>query len=163
MSITIPFFAAFPAWLILAESVHWNLAKGNMEEVKKQLRKIAKFNKVHFDENSIDHMTNANGVDKRKRRNDENDISVQENLITVVKLQSEKTLARGGVKDLFSTPKLRLITICISFLLVGNMVANFGLQTGAESITNSNIYLTSAMFSLVEIPACLSVMFLIHV
>ena len=150
LAVTFPIFMIIPGWWFLEESIHWNLSKGNIKQVKKQLKRIARFNKVSLDEHLVDEAVEEAGLLKatatEKQEHHDEIIEAYEN-----DLKEEK----ANFSHLFRTPRLRAITISFAIIWMVNHLCYYGLQMAADRIPGTSIFVSYSIFALVEVPAVL--------
>ena len=161
--ITLPTLAIIPFWWFLEESIHWNISKGRTDEVKKQFRKMAKFNKVKLDEALVsemlddDVMREAELIRSRHSLRSDHDKHDSEPLN---RQSSQKVLEKEGVRfwDLFLTPRIRYISFALTCLWLANTLCYYGLQMAAELIKNVNFFMSFFILAVVEVPSIIITM-----
>ena len=161
MTLTISFITIpiVPFWWFLEESIHWNISKGNVKEVKKQLRKIAKFNNVELDEKMVSEVLNEDVRHEADLIKSRISLQVHDELKAkseeLLGLKSEDLLQKQKpkIRDLFKTPKIRSITISLSIMWFTNVTCYYGLQLSTDQISGANVFLSYLILAFVEIPA----------
>ena len=159
LSISIIIISITPFWWFIGESIHWNISKGNVKEVKKQLRKIAKFNNVELDEKMVSEVLNEDVRHEADLIKSRISLQVQDELKAkseeLLGLKSEDLLQKQKpqIRDLFKTPKIRSITISLSIMWLTIMICYYGLQLSTDQISGANVFLSYLILAFVEIPA----------
>ncbi|XP_007943190.1 solute carrier family 22 member 8 [Orycteropus afer afer] len=127
-TVSIPFFIVFLWSWWVAESVRWMILSGKSSEALKILRWVA--------------TTNGKKEEGEK-------LSLEEIKLS---LQKEISLANYSTADLFRTPIMRRVSLCLSLAWFSTGFAYYSLAMGVEDF-GVNIYILQIIFGGVDIPA----------
>lgn len=122
LGLSVPLALTGIFFCILPESARWLLTQGKQEEAKKLILKAAIVNKRTVPETLLHEM------------------------------EGEKSSKTGSVLDLFRIPRLRRITLIMSYIWFVTSLVYYGLGLNVGNF-GLDIYLTQFIFGLVEIPA----------
>uniref|UniRef100_A0A8C3WYY7 Solute carrier family 22 member 8 n=1 Tax=Catagonus wagneri TaxID=51154 RepID=A0A8C3WYY7_9CETA len=130
LTVSIPFFAFFLLSWWLPESIRWMVLSGRSSEALKTLRQVAVFN---------------------GKKEEGEKLSLEE---LKLNLQKEISLAKAkhSMADLFRTPVLRRVTLCLSLAWFSTGFAYYSLAMGVEEF-GVNLYLLQLIFGGVDVPA----------
>ncbi|KAI4814518.1 hypothetical protein KUCAC02_003710 [Chaenocephalus aceratus] len=130
LAVSLPFFVFFLIAWWFHESSRWLVMSNNPEQAIKNLKSVAKFNGRKEEGEKID----------MKR--------LQETM------KKEMSCSQGthSVLDLFRTPTMRRMTICLSAVWLSTSFAYYGLAMDLQKF-GVDIYLIQVIFGAVDIPA----------
>ncbi|XP_029304063.1 solute carrier family 22 member 6 [Cottoperca gobio] len=130
LAVSLPFYVFFLISWWFHESSRWLVMSNKPEQAIKNLKSVAKFNGRHEEGEKIDMKM------------------LQESM------KKEMACSHGtySVLDLFRTPKMRKITICLSAVWLSTSFAYYGLAMDLQKF-GVNIYLMQVIFGAVDIPA----------
>ncbi|KAL3042970.1 hypothetical protein OYC64_020812 [Pagothenia borchgrevinki] len=130
LAVSLPFFVFFLIAWWFHESSRWLVMSNNPEQAIKNLKSVAKFNGRKEEGEKID----------MKR--------LQETM------KKEMSCSQGthSVLDLFRTPTMRRMTICLSAVWLSTSFAYYGLAMDLQKF-GVDIYLIQVIFGVVDIPA----------
>ncbi|XP_078516574.1 solute carrier family 22 member 6-A-like [Lissotriton helveticus] len=130
LTVSVPFFVfSLYLWWI-PESARWLVSAGKHEQAVNVLKRVAKLN----------------GKAKEGKT-----LSV-ETLKTLLVKETTASKSNYSVIDLWRTPVLRRITICMSFVWFSTTFAYYGLTLDLQSF-GDNVYLLQVIFGAVDFPA----------
>uniref|UniRef100_A0A671WE66 Solute carrier family 22 member 7b, tandem duplicate 3 n=1 Tax=Sparus aurata TaxID=8175 RepID=A0A671WE66_SPAAU len=136
VSVTSPLILAIITWRWMPESARWLIANGKLEQAQMYLKKCAKMNQAE------------KAVDKLKT----------EVLSTIV--VTEKRDRAYSYLDLMRTPKMRKLALSTGTLWFCVATTFYGISFNITGF-GLNIYLTQFTYALIEVPAKVSVYFLL--
>ncbi|KAM9363693.1 uncharacterized protein ABDE67_018963 [Symphorus nematophorus] len=136
VSITSPVILAIMTWRWMPESARWLIANGKLEKAQMYLKKCAKMNQM----------------------NEFIDTLKTEKLSTIV--VTEKRDQAYSYLDLIRTPKMRKLALCTGIVWFCVAVTFYGISFNITGI-GLNIYLTQCIYALIEVPAKVSVYYLL--
>ncbi|KAL3042972.1 hypothetical protein OYC64_020813 [Pagothenia borchgrevinki] len=130
LAVSLPFFVFFLIAWWFHESSRWLVMSNNPEQAIKNLKSVAKFNGRKEEGEKID----------MKR--------LQETM------KKEMSCSQGthSVLDLFRTPTMRRMTICLSAVWLSTSFAYYGIAMDLQKF-GVDIYLIQVIFGVVDIPA----------
>ncbi|XP_047631416.1 organic anion transporter 3 isoform X2 [Phacochoerus africanus] len=130
LTVSVPFLTFFLLSWWLPESIRWMVLSGKSSKALKTLRQVAAFN---------------------GKKEEGEKLSLEE---LKLNLQKEISLAkaRHGIADLFRTPVLRRVTLCLSLAWFATGFAYYSLAMGVEEF-GVNLYLLQLIFGGVDVPA----------
>ncbi|XP_045153128.1 solute carrier family 22 member 8 [Echinops telfairi] len=130
LTVSVPFFIVFLLSWWIAESVRWMVLSGKSAKALKILRWVAAFN---------------------GKKEEGEKLSLEE---LKHNLQKEISLAKAkySITDLFRTPILRRVSLCLSLAWFSTGFAYYSLAMGVEEF-GVNIYVLQIIFGGVDIPA----------
>ncbi|KAJ4930335.1 hypothetical protein JOQ06_019339 [Pogonophryne albipinna] len=130
LAVSLPFFVFFLIAWWFHESSRWLVMSNNPEQAIKNLKSVAKFNGRKEEGEKID----------MKR--------LQETM------KKEMSCSQGthSVLDLFRTPTMRRMTICLSAVWLSTSFAYYGLAMDLQKF-GVDLYLIQVIFGVVDIPA----------
>ncbi|KAK5887416.1 hypothetical protein CesoFtcFv8_016020 [Champsocephalus esox] len=130
LAVSLPFFVFFLIAWWFHESSRWLVTSNNPEQAIKNLKSVAKFNGRKEEGEKID----------MKR--------LQETM------KKEMSCSQGthSVLDLFRTPTIRRMTICLSAVWLSTSFAYYGIAMDLQKF-GVDIYLIQVIFGAVDIPA----------
>ncbi|XP_006903172.1 PREDICTED: solute carrier family 22 member 8-like [Elephantulus edwardii] len=130
LTVSIPFFIVFLWSWWIAESVSWMVHFGKSSKALKLLRWVAAFN---------------------GKKEEGEKISLEELKLNLQK-ELSLTKAKYSIVDLFRTPILRRVSLCLSLAWFSTGFAYYSLAMGVEEF-GVNIYMLQVIFGGVDIPA----------
>ena len=118
-------------WWVVPESVRWQIARGQYDEAKAQLHRVADSNGAEVSDATLDDM-----------------------IATVVRDKEKEVAAKQNTSllDLFRHPNLRCKTLILCFNWLVNSGTYYGLSLSASNL-GGNPYLNFLIAAAVEIPA----------
>ncbi|XP_069569331.1 solute carrier family 22 member 6 isoform X1 [Brachyistius frenatus] len=130
LAVSLPFYVFFLISWWFHESSRWLALNNKSEQAIKTLKSVAKFNGRHEEGEKIDIKM------------------LQESM------KKEMSCSQGSysVLDLFRTPKMRIMTICLSAVWLATSFAYYGLAMDLQKF-GVDIYLIQVIFGAVDIPA----------
>lgn len=130
LAVSLPFYVFFLISWWFHESSRWLALNKKPEQAVKMLKSVAKFNGRHDEAEKID-------VEM-----------LQESM------RKEMSCSHGSysVLDLFRTPKMRIMTVCLSAVWLSTSFAYYGLAMDLQKF-GVDIYLIQVIFGAVDIPA----------
>ncbi len=133
-SLPLPMFILF--YCCLPECPRWLLSKGRNKEAKAILKKAAQINGTpNLEPNTANPLINV---------------------------EDSASSEDARMSSLFKAPNLRRITLVSWFIWFTNIFAYYGLTLNADTLIPGDIYVTTAISGLIEIPAYLSCMIVLH-
>ncbi|XP_070684241.1 solute carrier family 22 member 7-like [Pempheris klunzingeri] len=136
VSVTSPLTLAIITWRWMPESARWLIANGKLEEAQVYLKKCAKMNRT---EESVHTLK----------------IETLSSIIV-----TEKRDRAYSYLDLIRTPKMRKLALCTGSLWFCVATTFYGISFNITGF-GLNIYLTQFTYALIELPAKLSVYYLL--
>ncbi len=136
-SAPLPFFLI--AYFFLPECPRWLLTKGRFDEANAIMEKAARINGKNFE--AVNNLTEA----AEKETEAENVLQKQATLI-----------------DLFRTPNLRRNSLISMFNWFTVVFVYYGLTLSADTLIPGDMYLNTAVAGLIEIPAYLFCLIVVH-
>ncbi|XP_077427248.1 solute carrier family 22 member 7-like [Vanacampus margaritifer] len=136
ISVTLPVILGIFTWRWMPESARWLIANGKLEEAHVCLTKCAKMN----------------GTEVLCQR------LQPETLSSIV--MAEKKGRVYSYLDLMRTPKMRRLSLCTGSLWLSLAIAFYGITFNISGF-GLNVYLTQLLYSSVEVPGKLSILFLL--
>ncbi|XP_004076416.1 solute carrier family 22 member 6 isoform X1 [Oryzias latipes] len=130
LAVSLPFYVFFLISWWFHESSRWLALNNKHEEAVKTLKSVARFNGRHEEGEKLDIKM------------------LQESM------KKEMSSSKGSysVLDLFRTPKMRKMTICLSAVWLSTSFAYYGLAMDLQKF-GVDIYLIQVIFGAVDIPA----------
>ncbi|KAM4726503.1 solute carrier family 22 member 6 isoform 1-T2 [Anableps anableps] len=130
LAVSLPFYVFFLIAWWFHESSRWLAINNKPEQAVKTLKSVARFNGRHEEGEKIDVKM------------------LQESM------KKEMSCSQGtySVLDLFRTPKMRVMTLCLSATWLSTSFAYYGLAMDLQKF-GVNIYLMQVIFGAVDIPA----------
>ncbi|KAI4814121.1 hypothetical protein KUCAC02_003327 [Chaenocephalus aceratus] len=130
LAVSLPFFVFFLIAWWFHESSRWLVMSNNSEQAIKNLKSVAKFN-------------------GRKEEGEKIDMK---RLQETMKKEMSCSQCTHSVLDLFRTPTMRRMTICLSAVWLSTSFAYYGLAMDLQKF-GVDIYLIQVIFGAVDIPA----------
>ncbi|XP_037543936.1 solute carrier family 22 member 6-like [Nematolebias whitei] len=130
LSVSLPSYAFFLSSWWLHESSRWLALNNKPEQAVQALKSVARFNGHHEEGEKIDVKM------------------LQESM----KKEMSCSQRSYSVLDLFRTPKMRIITVCLSAVWLSTSFAYYGLAMDLQKF-GVDIYLIQVIFGAVDIPA----------
>ncbi|KAK2879613.1 solute carrier family 22 member 6 [Channa argus] len=130
LAVSLPFYVFFLYSWWFHESSRWLVLSNQSEQAIKNLKSVAKFN-------------------GRRKEGEKINITLLEE-----SMKKEMSCSQGSysVLDLFRTPTMRKMTICLSAVWLSTSFAYYGLAMDLQKF-GVNIYLIQVIFGAVDIPA----------
>lgn len=130
LAVSLPFYIFFLMAWWFHESSRWLALSNKPEQAIKNLKSVAKFNGRHEEGEKIDIKM------------------LQESM------KKEMSCSQGtySVLDLFRTPKMRTMTVCLSAVWFSTSFAYYGLSMDLQKF-GVDIYLIQVIFGVIDIPA----------
>ncbi|CAG5874056.1 solute carrier family 22 member 6 [Menidia menidia] len=130
LAVSLPFYVFFLFSWWFHESSRWLALNNKPEQAVKTLQSVARFNGRHEEAEKIDIKM------------------LQESM------KKEMSCSHGSytILDLFRTPKMRIMTICLSAVWLSTSFAYYGLAMDLQKF-GVDIYLIQVIFGAVDIPA----------
>lgn len=130
LAVSLPFYVFFLYSWWFHESSRWLAISNQPDKAVKTLQSVAKFN-------------------RRREEGEKIDIKM---LSESMKKEMSSSHGSYSVLDLFRTPKLRIMTICLSAVWLSTSFAYYGLAMDLQKF-GVDIYLIQVIFGAVDIPA----------
>jgi len=130
-------------WWIIPESPRWLIAKGNFEQLEKDVRKTAKVNKTEFPTWAFSSTALKSGMGDTEANG--NKPSKKEEAI-------DEEVDKATLIDLFRPAKIGVRTMAMFYNWLVTTMCYYGLTMAASSLSD-NIFLNYTLLILVEIPA----------
>ncbi|XP_023123798.1 solute carrier family 22 member 6 [Amphiprion ocellaris] len=130
LAVSLPFYVFFLYSWWFHESSRWLAISNQPDKAVKTLQSVAKFN-------------------GRREEGEKIDIKM---LNESMKKEMSSSHGSYSVLDLFRTPKMRIMTICLSAVWLSTSFAYYGLAMDLQKF-GVNIYLIQVIFGAVDIPA----------
>ncbi|XP_028277141.1 solute carrier family 22 member 6 [Parambassis ranga] len=130
LAVSLPFYVFFLYSWWFHESSRWLAINNKSEQAVKALKSVAKFNGRHEEGEKIDIKM------------------LQESM----KKEMSSSQGSYSVLDLFRTPRMRTMTICVSAVWLSTSFAYYGLSMDLQKF-GVDIYLIQVIFGAVDIPA----------
>uniref|UniRef100_A0A8C6PLK5 Solute carrier family 22 member 6 n=1 Tax=Nothobranchius furzeri TaxID=105023 RepID=A0A8C6PLK5_NOTFU len=130
LAVSLPFYAFFLFSWWFHESSRWLALKNKPEEAVEVLKSVARFN-------------------GRQEEGEKIDVKM---LQESMKKEMSNVQGSYSVLDLFRTPKMRIMTICLSVVWLSTSFAYYGLAMDLQKF-GVDIYLIQVIFGAVDIPA----------
>ncbi|KAM8772704.1 solute carrier family 22 member 7-like [Acanthopagrus schlegelii] len=136
VSVTSPLILAIITWRWMPESARWLIANGKLEQAQMYLKKCAKMNQAE------------KSVDKLKTE-----------VLSIIVVTEKRDRAYSYL-DLMRTPKMRKLALCTGTVWFCVATTFYGISFNITGF-GLNIYLTQFTYALIELPAKVSVYFLL--
>ncbi|XP_072231060.1 solute carrier family 22 member 6 [Leuresthes tenuis] len=130
LAVSLPFYVFFLISWWFHESSRWLALNNKPEQAVKTLKSVARFNGRHDEAEKIDIKM------------------LQESM----KKEMSSSQGSYSVLDLFRTPKMRIMTICLSAVWLSTSFAYYGIAMDLQKF-GVDIYLIQVIFGAVDIPA----------
>ncbi|KAM4544488.1 solute carrier family 22 member 6 [Odontesthes bonariensis] len=130
LAVSLPFYVFFLISWWFHESSRWLALNNKPEQAVKTLQSVARFNGRHDEAEKIDIKM------------------LQESM----KKEMSSSQGSYSVLDLFRTPKMRVMTICLSAVWLSTSFAYYGIAMDLQKF-GVDIYLIQVIFGAVDIPA----------
>ncbi|XP_052766824.1 organic cation transporter protein-like [Mya arenaria] len=163
--ITVPNFITVLYIWFLPESIHWLLTNKRWKLLRKTVKSAAKTNSITISEDFFRHMNEAETCPSRSIEQVEVDTFVKQGTEQHVETKDVKPMD-GQTKavtilDLFKTPKIRRYTIVMFYLWFVISLAYFGILFSTPTL-HGNMFVNLAISGAVEMPACLTCMYVLE-